>query len=67
MFSWADYDTLDDTTTVSSPDLNEQERSIIMSALADLELRSFWLDVDSDAEWDTLEDVLAKLSGKFAP
>lgn len=67
MLAWADYEPLDDITTVSSPDFTEQERSMILSALSILEQRTFWLDVDDDAEWDVLEAVLATIAGKIAP
>jgi len=64
---WSEYSSLDDVTTISSPDFTERERALILSALFALENRAFWDSAVDDTAWDIMQDALAEIAGKISP
>lgn len=67
MLVWSEYSSLDDVTTISSPDFTERERALILSALFALENRAFWDSAVDDTAWDIMQDALAEIAGKISP
>ena len=67
MLVWSDFSGLDDVSIVSSPDLTERERALLLSALFALENRLVWDSAVDDTAWDIMQDALAEIAGKISP